>query len=324
MKSGIYSSYKSGKNYEKIFTNGDVIRLEFFLDDICTVSNFATNQSRHKILTMFFSINNFDYTLRTKEQNIYVSMVCPRKIIKKVGLRYVLKPFINEMNKLREKGIDIELNGDKHHFDIDICAFCGDNLAQHELLGINQRFSAGTICRFCYATFNEIQSKHSIKDFKSRTKENLKEDLIKNIKDPKLQKLNGVIREMPLTGLNNFNSLDVSVVDIMHDLQEGVLPKLNQLLISSISKSPKEFHKVKNFIKETKCNAFLSYSKKNSVEIKSNSSEVINCPQWLNCSVPIEAKRTEQFKLVLIFTIPLILIIFFRLWTYLLRYHHFY
>ena len=84
----------------------------------------------------------------------------------------VLKPFVEELNKLATSGIEVLRNGAEKLYKGALVAFLVDNLASHTVGGFKQSMSfARHFCRSCMATKDESQNHFTAEKFKSKTPE---------------------------------------------------------------------------------------------------------------------------------------------------------
>ena len=82
----------------------------------------------------------------------------------------VLKPLVDDINKLSSSGIEITRNGKKHIYKGALIAFLADNLASHNVGGFKQSMSfAKRFCQSCMATKEEACKKFKAEEFVLRT-----------------------------------------------------------------------------------------------------------------------------------------------------------
>ena len=237
--------YNDGEIFKsKIATNNAHkfnIKIEVHGDDIKVAQKSCLSYNRHKILCIFFTINNLNYTNRSKRKDIYLTIICRRDFVNLIGLDEVLAPLIDDINYLNINGIDIELLDEQRsiNYKCELTILIADNLMAHEMCGVRLVFNSGHICRFCYATYKEIQENFEINHFIKRTKENFNEDLA-NLKalqecSSKVKNVNGVIDNHQFSQMyTEFDIFKVITADPMHDIEEGILPILNVLILTEI------------------------------------------------------------------------------------------
>lgn len=137
-----------------------------------------------------------------------------------------------------------------------LTAIVADNLSSHQIGGFKMGFSKGLRkCRFCLGSAYEIQNKYYDFQFTARTRHDHDlhcSGLAENELRETFARLYGITRKCIFNELQYFNVIGGLPPDIMHDLLEGVLPRvICELLIYCIRKkfvSLKEInHLILNF-----------------------------------------------------------------------------
>ena len=83
----------------------------------------------------------------------YVAAVGRNAVIRRHGVNLFLKPFIDSMVVLSEKGLTVCLNGETHVFKVGVLAVLADTLAAHSIGGFKENiFFAKRISRSCMAS----------------------------------------------------------------------------------------------------------------------------------------------------------------------------
>lgn len=73
-----------------------------------------------------------------------------------------LRQFVEDVNKLSENGITVNVDGQVRHYKVALLAFLADNLAAHQAGGFKESMSfALQICRSCMATKTLTQTPFS-------------------------------------------------------------------------------------------------------------------------------------------------------------------
>jgi hypothetical protein len=162
--------------------------------------------------------------------------LCKRKTVKEYNLSYILKPLVRDLKIFEENGINFEINGIEHNIKGFVSFICGDNLGLHEVLGFNSSFNSGHICRWCYATYDQIQKLPSFKFHRMRNNDNFSSDISKLL-EKKTSKNCGIIKKTPFSELKSFDISIIGAPDLMHDVLEGVLLKTINLLLKKLLNS---------------------------------------------------------------------------------------
>ncbi|KAH9417888.1 hypothetical protein DERP_015370 [Dermatophagoides pteronyssinus] len=147
-------------------------------------------------------------------------------------LKDVLKPLIDDLKFIMEEGIEkkiTDINGQTitKKFKIAISAVCGDNKGIYELLGYHTAFTSRSfICRLCGAKAkdNELNQIGNLIDF---AKIDYQKALVMDKAAPKpSDKAYGLQTLCAFVDLPNINISNLSPLDCMHDLDEGVLENI--------------------------------------------------------------------------------------------------
>ncbi len=134
-----------------------------------------------------------------------------------------------------ELGVSFVINGKKEVIFGTLTALVADNLSSHQVGGFKTGFSKGfRKCKSCLAVDEDIQTKFSDCDHVPRTKE--QHDLTcASMCVPELtehfSKLYGLNHNSVLNTLKYFHVINGLPPDIMHDMQEGIIPLIICLVL---------------------------------------------------------------------------------------------
>ena len=208
-----------------------------FMDDV----SVTIKSQQYSVLCVFFTLNNVDFPMRSKRNDIYLTLICKRSLVKKGrGLDYIIDPLINELNHLSRNGITIKTNETNViKFYCQLTILCADNKMAHEICGVRPVWHQGHICRYCYATYEEIQTNFQLNFSPKRTLTNFNEDLgkLRAAWNTGTISVRGVTNNHVFQGMpTGFDIFKVIAPDLMHDIQEGILPLLNRILLIKLLK----------------------------------------------------------------------------------------
>ncbi len=223
------------------------MRLELFLDDFGITNPLSHASNRNKLTGVYWTINNFNYVDQCKKNDINLLLLVKRELVKSVGISGILAPLIRELNQLKE-GITIKVENVEHIIKGELSVILGDNLAIHEVMGLTVNFNNGSICRYCDATYEQIQIFYSSKCFEERTFKEYE----KNFNDLKFRNNLGIITEHAFTELNEFDIFNATPPDSMHDLNEGAIPKLLTLMVNKFLTSSEKIDNFNEIISKRK------------------------------------------------------------------------
>lgn len=246
----IISGFRDGRQFQNYDLNTVLVQLYF--DDLCLSNPIGYARTKMKIFAAYYSIQNFPYKFSTKRKDINLLMLSKRDTIKKFTKENVLDIMITEINELKEKGIKVKVNNKMVNLKFDISSIVGDNKGIHELFGLSESFNSGSICRFCYARYRDIQILHSLDHFIPRTTESYHQDLskINKSRTPDLvRKRLGIVGQNIFDRIKNFDSFSKTVPDLLHDIFAGVDKKIVEAILKNTDITSYSFE---NFIEINK------------------------------------------------------------------------
>lgn len=162
---GSFHDYHDGNVYKEInfFHDNRNLVLKFYLDGYGTTNPIGTKRNNGKMCGVYFTIGNMRPWDRYKINNIQLAMLVNEKYLKKYGLTTVFNTLISDLKIFASEGVYVE------SLDEIVKGACllilGDNLACHEIAGMNMNFSKSEFyCRFCEATRTDfMKGDYSIK-----------------------------------------------------------------------------------------------------------------------------------------------------------------
>lgn len=152
-----------------------------------------------------------------KIENILQAALIDSSDFKTFGNDVCLHDLINVLINLEVNGINFNINGEIVNVKFVLGLLLGDNLALNSLLECNKSFNANSYCRLCTTKKNEAENLCTEISENLRNRDNYDSDISKN--DPQST---GLKRETILNEIPSFHFTDNQVVDMMHDLFEGV------------------------------------------------------------------------------------------------------
>lgn len=143
---------------------------------------------------------------------------------KKYGIDSALEIIVADLQKF-ERGVVLPC-GQKVYGTL--IATIGDNLGSHSMAGFKEGFTAHRCCRYCMATYEEVQKMVREKVELLRTKESHAKQCAE-IQTPRgknevLSTEYGVNRDSVLNSLESYHVVEGLPPDAMHDLLEGCVP----------------------------------------------------------------------------------------------------
>ena len=235
LQRGVLQGYKDGlhfKNNPLFKKYSNALQVHLYVDEV-QICN-ATGSYDHKIVFVYFSLANLDVKYRSNYQSIYLLSMFYHDLVDIYDYNTLFRPVVEELKKL-EEGVLMNICGNQELVRGTLTAIIADNLAAHQVGGFNVAFSKGfRMCRTCLGTDEEIQNLFSDCNFIHR----IREDHEKYCDALRVEGLNSHFRRVYGVSFNSvfnelkyFNVIGGMVPDIMHDLCEGIIPKVTLLLL---------------------------------------------------------------------------------------------
>lgn len=225
----IYSNFNSGSAFKNnpLFNEKPMsIQIQIGCDDFEICSELQSKANLYKICGLYFTIQNLPEKYLSKSSNIYLVCLCNSDDLKSkhTDFNNIWQLLVNELKNLETVGIEVPyygiLNG-----TLALTAF--DNLGANTSLGF-AGFSSDYYCRNCETSKMLCQQLTSESGCTMRTKESYEDSLHIITESTKVvyRETKGVKFYCELSNLKYFHIIDNPIVDLMHDLNEGLIPKL--------------------------------------------------------------------------------------------------
>jgi hypothetical protein len=230
-----YDSILSGSSSARLRGK---LKLELFIDDTNLSSSTYTG-TRQKFLKVYASFADLPIQNRAHSDDIEMVLLVNRSKLKQrnISLDMILKDVRDELLMLSVDGIQVQVEGKDVKFQVTLSAVCGDNLGINELLGFKCCFTnAAFVCRYCGALGRD----RSGEDAPSIQNLGWQHDLITGLASNELAKY-GIIRPFIFDGLPDIDRWSIAPPDNAHDLCEGVLPDITELILQSLVENNQEF-----------------------------------------------------------------------------------
>lgn len=238
---GVYDDFCCGercKNSNFFQESYSPIQLQLAIDDFEVCSPLKSKTKIHKIRAVYMQIRNLPRRFLSKLNNIYLVLLCETANLKQeyTGLDNLLELIVTEIKELETKGItipgDINLKG-------TLVNFCFDNLGGNETFGFTESFNSRYYCRICTTPRTEcyVSTKEISANLRNLEDYNDCIEKLKNEEKIDLTETKGVKKYCLLNNLENFHVLLNMSLDIMHDLNEGLVPiTLKYIFMDCINK----------------------------------------------------------------------------------------
>ena len=216
-------------NHELFSVDNKSLKILLYYDDL-EITNQQTKR-KHKLAMVYFQSGNLYSEYRSKLKSINLLALVETRHLKKYGMDAILKPFIEELQKLGEDlGYDFKLQNGIVRLRGALFAVIADTPASQLMGGYKESVGgAKRKCRHCMAHFEEIQSKFREEDFQLRNKDMHDYHLNQLDKNPELHnhfsKEYGVTKRSVPLDAPHFDVTDQLPQDVMHIILEGALSR---------------------------------------------------------------------------------------------------
>lgn len=225
---GIYTDFCCGKVFAKnefFQLHPSAIRIHIANDDFETGNPLGSKATVHKLSAFYFTIDNLPSIYRAKNENIYLFCLCYSDDLKTqyTDINDIWRLVQRDINYLETHGIDI---GDGKIIRGTLTKGSFDNLGANHAFGFVESFRATYFCRMCEMSNPECKSSSCEDPSKIRSIDTYNQTIehIMNSDNVDVKETRGVKMRCVLNDLKYFHVLKNWSVDIMHDLNEGVIP----------------------------------------------------------------------------------------------------
>lgn len=232
----VYERFCCGSMYaNSTFFQADKNRLviQIATDEFEPCEALQSKAGSHKILAVYFVIRNMPSRFLSKLQNIYLICLCNSNDVKTEQTDYnnIWNLIAEDIKYLEETGIDVDKNTNVKG---TLAYMSFDNLGANSSFGMVESFRAFFYCRICELPREECEKSTREHPNMLRKKEQYMKQLaiIEKSETVNLSVTKGIKRLCALNEIENFHIMENISVDILHDLNEGVIPFLLRSLFN--------------------------------------------------------------------------------------------
>lgn len=224
---GVFEDYCCGNvcRSDGFFQRKNTVVIQFGVDEFDVCCGLKTKATKHKIFAIYFKIRNMPIKYSSKLDNIYLVALCKSANFKQTGCgeEDVFGEVARELESLEAEGLVV---ANDFHIKVGLFDVCGDNLGLNISYGFAASFNAEYYCRLCSCTKDEAQTTTTENTLKRRTVMQYEHQLERLSANPNLslKETEGIQKDCLLNRLKHFHVISLPVVDIMHDIFEGVIP----------------------------------------------------------------------------------------------------
>jgi len=142
---------------------------------------------------------------RSRLHTIFLSTLCFSSSLKKHSFDQVLRPLVNELTTLADKGVTVVRNGDAITVKGALVAVVADNLAAHAVGGFYESFTSVYPCRFCLVRKSNMKVHFRQQNCCLRTPQTYNRQLDRISKFDRLQSVYGLKRNSCLNRIPHFH-----------------------------------------------------------------------------------------------------------------------
>ncbi|XDV45398.1 hypothetical protein PO909_013506 [Leuciscus waleckii] len=223
------------KNHPLYSIHSNALQIQIYYDDFETANPLGSQHGIHKLGCLYFVLRNLPAHINSSLMNIHLIIsLFHSEDGKKYGMDKILGPLVDDVKILEQEGMKVSFS--EEPIFGTIAQFTSDNLGLNGILGYVESFSAKHYCRLCLTDKVLAQEVFSEDDprviLRSR---NLNEEHKYLADKPYENSCYGIKRNSVLNTLTYFNVSENFVLDIMHDILEGVAQYEVKLLFEYMS-----------------------------------------------------------------------------------------
>lgn len=207
------------------------IQIILYYDDFCPVNPLGHRAKKYKVAGFYFMIGNIEPKHRSQLHTVHLVTLCFSSSLKRFGFQKVLQPLINDLVTLNKCGISVQRPDGNFVLKGSVLLVVADNLAAHGLGGFLESFTSEHPCRFCLISKSGMQTNLRCDASCLRTQENYTSQVERVSKHKALRKVYGLKHNSCLNEIPKFNVTSAIPSDVMHDLLEGVVCDVVELVV---------------------------------------------------------------------------------------------
>ena len=220
--------FADGELWQNCSTKND-FKIMLYYDELEVVNPLGSYTSKHKLGIFYYTVLNLPPHLRSSHSAINILAIAKYADIKSEGISTLLSMLVDELKQLH-RGFTWQNKWCSLHC---LC-LVGDIPAVSLLSGFKEGVGfANRPCRLCHVSKAELGSKYKLSDLDLRTNDSYAVNVERLRHDPSSSKETGINVETPLGNLDCFSLFQSIPFDIMHTLNEGIIPKVTMALFKA-------------------------------------------------------------------------------------------
>lgn len=236
----LYQDFCDGKYYKHhaLYSKSqNALQIQVYYDDFETANPLGSKHGVHKLGCLYFTVRNLPPRLNSSLMNIHLISLFHSQDSKKYGIDKILCPFVEDVKVLEQHGMKVSFTEQPLYGTI--AQVTGDNLGLNSILGYVESFSGNYFCRMCLADKGLAQTMFSENDPRMVLRSRLTNEEHYNYlrENPRETSCFGLKRNSIFNSLSYFSVSDNFVLDIMHDVLEGVAQYEIKLLFGYLNQN---------------------------------------------------------------------------------------
>jgi len=216
------NSFKQHPFFQK-FPDG--LALNLYVDAFETTNVLGSHTGVHKLEGLYMVVQNFHPLYQSQLSSIFLIALWYAQDAKTYGYSKILEPIVTALLKLEsDEGAHVCIGRKEIVVRAALVFVSADNLGFNSLFGFCESFSATRFCRFCECTRAEADHVFTECQLKLRSRKSY-DAAVSRVATPLYDiQLTGIKRGCPLNALQYWHVTENFVVDVMHDILEGIAP----------------------------------------------------------------------------------------------------
>lgn len=236
----VYRNYSSGSNFKnsEFFQQyKNAIQLQLAFDECQFSSPLKTHTINHKLMCVYMQIKNLPPKYLSKLDSIQVAAICKNVSLKQLyaSIDNIVELLVVDLKQLESEGIKLPSN---EYIKGSLINVVYDNLGGNALYCLPECFRWDNFCRHCECNKEECERNTREDSSKMRTKDDYEKcmEIIRTSgENHDSSETKGFKGYCLFNNLKHFHVLDNNSRDLMHDVNEGVLPYLLETLFKYIT-----------------------------------------------------------------------------------------
>ena len=216
------SAFKNHPFFQKF---PDSLALNLYVDAFETTNVLGSHTGVHKLEAMYMSIQNCAPSFQSRLSCIFLVALWYAQDAKTYGYDKILETIVKSLLQLEsDDGVSVCIKNQKITVRACLVFLSADNLGFNSLFGFCESFSATHFCRFCECTRDQADCVFKECALQLRSKSSY-DDAVSKVGTPLYDvHVTGIKRGCLLNMLQYWHVTDNLVVDVMHDILEGIAP----------------------------------------------------------------------------------------------------